>query len=176
MFTNSFDSNSRFSAISRRSLSVPAAYLEQKGMLYGQILDYGCGRGGDMERLRAMGYMVVGYDPYYQPAMPRRRFDVVLLTYVLNVVAPDVVGQCLFDAAAHLKITGDMFITVRRDVSFGATLVQRSDAVMYYQYYVAMKAASLVWCPSFQIYHLSGADIVRLSVDELKSLVYYVGL
>lgn len=176
MFTDFFDSNSRYSAISRVSLSSPAAYLLQNGLLHGSILDYGCGRGGDVERLSEMGYVAVGYDPFYRPRMPRRKFDCVLLTYVLNVVSPANVGMCLYQAAAHLKVAGDMYITVRRDISFGATLVQRSNDAMYYQYYVALKAETIFSCQSYQIYYICGADLVNLSVDEISNLIFYVGL
>jgi len=50
------------------------------------ILDYGCGRGGDVTRLQADGYNIVGYDPHWAPEWHPGPFDVVTLFYVLNVL------------------------------------------------------------------------------------------
>ncbi|MEM7579100.1 MAG: hypothetical protein AAF316_04475 [Cyanobacteria bacterium P01_A01_bin.80] len=49
-------------------------------------LDYGCGRGGDVERLRSLNYKSTGYDPYYFPNNPPTA-DIVTMSYVLNVIA-----------------------------------------------------------------------------------------
>lgn len=49
-------------------------------------LDYGCGRGGDVERLQTLGYSSIGFDPYYFPEIPKAA-DVVTINYVLNVIA-----------------------------------------------------------------------------------------
>lgn len=49
-------------------------------------LDYGCGYGDDVKRLRSMGYSSIGYDPYYFPSTPLVRSDVVTLSYVLNTI------------------------------------------------------------------------------------------
>ena len=48
-------------------------------------LDYGCGRGGDVERLRSLGYNSEGFDPYYFPGVIKPA-DVVTMSYVLNVI------------------------------------------------------------------------------------------
>jgi DNA phosphorothioation-associated putative methyltransferase len=50
------------------------------------VLDYGCGRGQDVARLRSMGFGVDGWDPFYAPDGPLVEHDVVLLNYVLNVI------------------------------------------------------------------------------------------
>lgn len=50
------------------------------------VLDFGCGRGQDVHRLRRMGFEAYGWDPYYNPSGLREEQDVVMLSYVLNVV------------------------------------------------------------------------------------------
>jgi DNA phosphorothioation-associated putative methyltransferase len=50
------------------------------------VLDYGCGRGGDVRALQHLGLDVTGWDPVHFPEGQRRPADVVLLTYVLNVI------------------------------------------------------------------------------------------
>lgn len=50
------------------------------------VLDYGCGRGGDIRYLTKRGVDVVGWDPAHRPDGERRPSDVVNLGYVLNVI------------------------------------------------------------------------------------------
>lgn len=66
-------------AISRSKLSRPAELFQP--YLEGSILDYGCGKGSDADRLGA-----VKYDPHYFRSLPSTTYDNVLCIYVLNVV------------------------------------------------------------------------------------------
>ncbi len=50
------------------------------------FFDYGCGHGGDVERLTSMEVESAGWDPYYKPDAPLVSADVVNLGYVLNVI------------------------------------------------------------------------------------------
>lgn len=50
------------------------------------VLDYGCGRGGDVERLRGAGVSCSGWDPHHRPDGARELSDVVNLGYVVNVI------------------------------------------------------------------------------------------
>lgn len=50
------------------------------------VLDYGCGRGQDVWRLRQMGVRADGWDPHYAPDTPLQAHDVVFVNYVLNVI------------------------------------------------------------------------------------------
>jgi len=61
-------------------------------------LDYGCGRGGDVKKLRSLDYNSTGYDPYYFPDSPSQA-DVVTMSYVLNVIEdPQERREALFNA------------------------------------------------------------------------------
>ena len=51
-----------------------------------RILDYGCGRGGDLRRLSAMGYSASGWDPVHRADGVRSPSPVVNLGYVVNVI------------------------------------------------------------------------------------------
>ena len=50
------------------------------------FFDYGCGHGGDVQRVKNLGYTSAGWDPYYYADMPCMEADVVNLGYVLNVI------------------------------------------------------------------------------------------
>jgi len=51
-----------------------------------EVLDYGCGRGGDVERLRRAGVLCHGWDPHHRPDGKLEPSDVVNLGYVVNVI------------------------------------------------------------------------------------------
>ncbi|OWY64363.1 DNA phosphorothioation-associated methyltransferase [cyanobacterium TDX16] len=50
------------------------------------FFDYGCGHGGDIDRVANLGYTSNGWDPYYRPDAPQIAADIVNLGYVLNVI------------------------------------------------------------------------------------------
>jgi hypothetical protein len=79
--------NSHLAAPYRHRLSATADLVLKTGLLSPNQthLDYGCGRGGDVEKLRELGFDSVGYDPYYFPDAVEAA-DVVTMSYVLNVI------------------------------------------------------------------------------------------
>lgn len=50
------------------------------------LLDYGCGRGGDVRRLRRQGFRAEGWDPVHRPQGLREPADLVNLGYIVNVI------------------------------------------------------------------------------------------
>ncbi|AOW92543.1 ribosomal methyltransferase [Rhodococcus sp. WMMA185] len=75
-------------AIGRSGLSMPLrqALLDDVLTQDYTVLDYGCGRGQDVRRLEQMGIEAHGWDPFFSPDNPLDEHDVVMLTYVLNVI------------------------------------------------------------------------------------------
>ncbi|MFJ4680702.1 DNA phosphorothioation-associated putative methyltransferase [Kitasatospora sp. NPDC088783] len=75
-------------AIARSCLSVPARQAFIDGQLYPdrKILDFGCGRGDDVRALKRLDCQITGWDPHFQPHAQKCPADVVLMTYVLNVI------------------------------------------------------------------------------------------
>ncbi len=76
------------SALVRAEISRPLRLALADGLLADglTVMDYGCGRGGDVARLRQAGYDCAGWDPAHAPGGERRRSDVVNLGYVVNVI------------------------------------------------------------------------------------------
>ncbi len=74
--------------MSRTALSRPMELAFADGVLAegSSVLDYGCGRGGDVDRLRQLGMKSTGWDPNHRPDTPLVEADVVSLGYVLNVI------------------------------------------------------------------------------------------
>ncbi len=77
---------SHFTAKKRDCISMPTRKLLDLGLLKGEILDYGCGYGKDVELLKAKGFNVTGYDAYYFKDLPIRKYDTIICNYVLNVI------------------------------------------------------------------------------------------
>jgi DNA phosphorothioation-associated putative methyltransferase len=75
-------------AISRNDLSKPVRLALEAGLLDQgmSFFDYGCGQGGDIERVSKLGYETSGWDPHYRPDVPLTSGDIVNLGYIINVV------------------------------------------------------------------------------------------
>ena len=74
--------------MARTSLSRPVALALEDAVIRSgdSVFDYGCGRGGDVDRLNTLGFRTSGWDPTHAPDAPRREADVVNLGYVVNVI------------------------------------------------------------------------------------------
>ncbi len=75
-------------AIVRPDLSLPARKALGDSIIgpLSTVLDFGSGRGLDVQRLQRMGLHVTGWDPHFDDRSTPTPHDVVLLTYVLNVI------------------------------------------------------------------------------------------
>jgi len=75
-------------ALFRSELSKPVQLALTDGVLRRglEFFDYGCGRGGDLRRLKRKGIRCSGWDPRWRPGAAKAPADVVNLGYVVNVV------------------------------------------------------------------------------------------
>ena len=75
-------------AMSRSRLSRPVRLAIEDSVVKptSTIFDYGCGRGGDLERLTTAGYIANGWDPAHFPEVEPHEAEVVNLGYVINVI------------------------------------------------------------------------------------------
>lgn len=75
-------------AMTRSALSRPISLAIEDGVLGvdSSLFDYGCGRGGDVQRLRELGHEVDGWDPVHAPNGVPHSADVVNLGFVVNVI------------------------------------------------------------------------------------------
>ena len=103
-------------AIERTAISFPTRWLKDKKLLIGEILDFGCGFGYDTDQLQKFGYKIVGYDNYYRPELPEKRFDTIICNYVLNVLEPNEQAEVLMSVSEFLKPSGKAYFAVRRDL------------------------------------------------------------
>ncbi len=76
-------------AIPRSSVSAPIFLLQSGGVITNEtsVLDYGCGKGDDVQALQAVGINARGWDPHFRPDPQQLcECDVVNLGFVLNVI------------------------------------------------------------------------------------------
>ena len=100
-------------AMGRTGLSLPARLAVGDGLFTDRtILDFGCGRGGDVRRLQAAGFAARGWDPHYRPDPPPVSADVVLCSYVLNVI-PDAAERARTLQRAYELADRSLVVSVR---------------------------------------------------------------
>ena len=104
-------------AISRYFLSTPFQLLRKAGLVdVGfSYLDYGCGRGDDLNILLDEGCNIIGWDPYHRPEELLEVRDIVNLGFVINVIEDrDERGEALrraYDLSQKLLVVSAMIAT-----------------------------------------------------------------
>jgi len=102
-------------ALHRSTLSAPVQLLIRHGLLSvdSTVFDYGCGRGDDIEGLKANGLDARGWDPHYAADQATVVSDVVNLGFVINVIE---------DPAERVDTLHRAFKLARRVLSVGVML------------------------------------------------------
>jgi len=112
-------------ALARTDVSKPIkTLLEYHQLRSGEsVFDYGCGLGGDVRALCAMGYEASGWDPVHVPNEQRSPADVVNLGFVLNVIE---------DPAERVEVLLSAWALTRR-LLVVSTLVRGQEAYSDFQ-------------------------------------------
>ena len=111
---------SKFTAIKRNKLSTPIQKILKNKLINkgDMILDFGCGRGEDINFLKNKEYKIYGYDPNWHPNEEslNKKYDVILCTYVFCVLPAIIRDEILDKIKDSLKSNGKAYISVRRDI------------------------------------------------------------
>jgi DNA phosphorothioation-associated putative methyltransferase len=105
-------------AIRRYRCSRPISLALNDGLITSRtsVLDYGCGRGGDLRYLQKRDIRAEGWDPHYRPEVVVKPADVVNLAYVLNVIEDTEERRAALESANELALEV-LIIAVRVDRS-----------------------------------------------------------
>lgn len=136
----------------RNSLSFPAKVLLNRDLLIGEILDFGCGFGKDVEDLKLKGFSIVGYDKHYFPVYPKSTFDTIICFYVLNVLTQEEQAAVLMEVSQLLKPDGRAYFAVRRDIRYEGFRIHKIHNKPTFQCNVILPYHSLFKNENCEIY------------------------
>ncbi len=146
---NSF---SYLSAKERDFISFPAKILLNENRIIGNVLDFGCGFGKDVESLKEKGINIIGYDPHYFPNYPSGKFDTVICFYVLNVLLPEEQAEVLLNVSYLLKPNGKAYFAVRRDIKYEGFRTHKIHKKETYQCNIKLPFKSIYINDNCEIY------------------------
>lgn len=136
----------------RFNLSFPAKFLLNKNKLIGNVLDYGCGLGKDVELLKLKEINIDGYDKYYFKKYPSKKYDTIICIYVLNVLFQEDQSDVLINISQLLKSNGKAYFIVRRDVKHEGFRIHKIHKKPTYQCNVILNYKSIFKNDSCEIY------------------------
>lgn len=161
---------SHLTAKERKYLSFPAKFLFEKKLLVGEVLDYGCGLGKDVELLKKRGINIIGYDKHYFSQYPQKKFDTIICIYVLNVLLPEEQSDVLMEVSSLLKPTGRAFFAVRRDLRFEGFRIHKLHQKPTYQCNVVLGYKSIFkneFCEIYEYRHFN-----QITKKEHKDCIF----
>ena len=144
--------NSHRTAKERDKMSFPTRILLERDLINGEVLDFGCGFGKDVEELKEKEINATGYDPHYQPEYPDKQFDTILCHYVLNVLRKQDQAKVLFEVSRLLKFGGKAYFSVRRDIKNPGFRTHFVHKVKTYQTNVILPFKSVFKNKNVEIY------------------------
>lgn len=143
---------SHLTAKERDAISFPARFVWRQGLLKGEILDFGCGFGKDVEVLKEKGLDIYGYDKFHFPTYPQKKFDTIICFYVLNVLMPEEQARVLMEVSSLLKPSGKAYFAVRRDIVYEGFRIHKIHQKPTYQCKVILPYRSILKNDSCEIY------------------------
>lgn len=128
-------------AIVRQQLSRPVRVVLEAELFTADttFFDYGCGHGGDVQRIAEQGYESWGWDPYYHPDSPLVEADIVNLGYVINVIEDtterrEALVQAWALTRRVLIVSAQVLIndSANRQVAYGDGVITRRNTFQKY--------------------------------------------
>ncbi len=144
--------NSHLTAKKRDKISFPTRLLIEKQLINGEVLDFGCGFGKDVDELKSTNVDIMGYDPFYFNEYPTDQFDTIICIYVLNVLLPQNQAKVIYQISKLLKSGGTAYFAVRRDVQYPGFRMHKICKEKTYQCNVILPFKSIYTNEYVEIY------------------------
>lgn len=160
--------NSHLTAKERDKISFPSQILFEKKLLDGEVLDFGCGFGKDVEVLKGRGLNITGYDPHYFNNFPDQKFDTIICVYVLNVLLPQEQANVIYQVSRLLKEGGRSYFAVRRDVQYPGYRMHKIHNEKTYQCNVKLPFKSIFRNESVEIYEYQHFCFLNLGKSDVS--------
>jgi len=144
--------HSHLTAKERETMSFPAKFLLNKNLLVGDVLDFGCGFGKDVELIDAKGIKITAYDKHHFPEYPKEKFDTIICFYVLNVLMQEEQATVLMQLSQLVKPTGTVYFAVRRDLQYEGFRTHKIHQKQTYQCNVILNYKSFFKNENCEIY------------------------
>lgn len=169
IYSSKENPNSRFTIKERDKPSLPVRTLFKRNLLAGEILDFGCGLGKDVEFLKSKHQKISGYDPYYFPEYPVKKFDTIICFYVLNILLPEEQAHVIMSISELLNIGGKAFFSVRRDIKRNGFIFNPKHKVKTYQCNVNLPFKSIFKNNNTEIYEYQHYTFLNAGNDKVSS-------
>jgi SAM-dependent methyltransferase len=146
-------------AIRRETVSRTARFLEDRRLLRGRVLDYGCGFGFDADHF---GWEA--FDPHYRQKSPEGMFDTVVCNHVANMMTRRS-RQELFQAIQGLLAPrGKAYLSVSRKIPKAGKVAMRKRI----QNHVVLTLPSLFCDDELEIYQLEADSAFEDQTQEIE--------
>jgi SAM-dependent methyltransferase len=132
-------------AVRRETVSKTARFLDDRGLLRGRILDYGCGFGFDADHF---GWEA--FDPHYRQKAPEGLFDTIVCNHVANMLTRGNRQQLFRAVVGLLAPRGAAYLSVSRKIPVTGKLALRKRI----QNYVVLTLPSVFRDGDLEVYRL----------------------
>jgi hypothetical protein len=146
-------------AIRRETVSKTAQLLDDRGLLRGRVLDYGCGFGFDADHF---GWEA--FDPHYRQKVPEGMFDTIVCNHVANMLTRSSRHRLLNDIVALLAPRGLAYLSVSRKIPITGKLAIRKRI----QNYVVLTLPSVFRDDELEIYRLEPGSAFEDLTQEIE--------
>ena len=146
-------------AIRRETVSQTARFLDERRLLRGRVLDYGCGFGFDADHF---GWEA--YDPHYRQKPPEGLFDTVVCNHVANMLTRDSRQELFRTLQALLAPQGKAYVSVSRKIPKAGKVALRKRI----QNYVVLTLPSLFRDGELEIYRLEAGSAFEDLTQEVE--------
>jgi diadenosine tetraphosphate (Ap4A) HIT family hydrolase len=167
-FQSKENPNSHLTVKERKVPSLPAKVLYERKLLIGDVLDFGCGLGKDIDFLTEKKIRITGFDPYYKKDYPTKKFDTIMCNYVLNVLLQEEQSSVLMAVSELLKPDGKAYFTVRRDIKRNGFLFNPKREARTYQCNVILPYKSIFRTENCEIYEYQHYTTLNQGKQEIS--------